>query len=159
MVIIGLTEIRVGTAAANGTMPGSLTKIGKVYKGTCRIEQDAPEVTEHFEENKSAPEVRKKDKKIPKIRFSLMDFDAQALADYVGGTNTSGTWGYDGSEVVANKSIKLVAEQGLDFEIPNADIEAVLNGEMTSKGILLIDFIVTPTAVSAGKPFRGVPKA
>ena len=60
VITIGLARIAVGTAAPNGTMPAELIKIGKVYKDTCKIAQDAAEVTEHFEEGKSAPEVRKK---------------------------------------------------------------------------------------------------
>ena len=42
---------------------------------------------QHFEEGKSAPEVRKKQKKIPKVTFSIMDADVQTLIDYIGGTN------------------------------------------------------------------------
>jgi len=57
---------------------------------------------------------------------------------------------------VANKSILVESEQGLNFEIPNADIEAVINADMSAKGIFLVDFTVTPMAVSAGKAIRGV---
>ena len=58
----------------------SMTKIGKTYKDTANINQDAADVTEHFEEGKSAPEVRKKSKKIPKVTFSLMNPDPTMLA-------------------------------------------------------------------------------
>ncbi len=159
MTIIGLKQVKVGVAALDGTMPENLAKIGKVYKDTIKITQDAADVTEHYEEGKSAPEVRKKSKKIPKITFSLMDCDMSALADYVGGeVDGNGKWGYDGDEVVANKAIFLEAEQGADFEIPNGDIEAVINADMSAKGIFLVDFTITPMAVTAGKAFRGVPK-
>ena len=91
-----------------------------------------------------------------------MDADAKMLAEYVGGTATSAagkeTWGYDGNEVVANKALLIETEQGLNFEIPNADIEAVINADMSAKGIFLVDFTVTPLAVTAGKALRGVPK-
>ena len=92
VITIGLAKIAVGTAAPNGTMPAELTKIGKVYKDSCKIAQDAAEVTEHFEEGKSAPEVRKKTKKVPKVTFSLMDCDPDALVKYIGGekVNTNG---------------------------------------------------------------------
>ena len=159
---IGLAQIKVGTAAANGTMPTSLTKIGKTYKDTCKMSQDAAEVTEHFEEGMAAPEYRKKTRKIPKLTFSIMDADAKMLAEYVGGTATGAagkeTWAYDGNEVVANKALLIETEQGLNFEIPNADIEAVINADMSAKGIFLVDFTVTPLAVTAGKALRGVPK-
>lgn len=161
LITLGLSQIKVGVAAANGMMPNALTKIGKTYKDTCKIAQDAAEVTEHYEEGKAAPEVRKKSKKIPVLTFSIMDADVQFLIDYIGGENV-GTeqapkWGYSGDEVVANKAVKVESEQGLDFEIPNGDIEAVINADMSAKGIFLVDFTVTPCAVTAGKPLRGVP--
>lgn len=163
LITLGLAQIKVGDAAPNGTMPTELTKIGKTYKDTAKIGQDAAEVTEHFEEGKSAPEVRKKQKKIPKLTFSMMDADVQALIDYIGGTNV-GTelapiWGFDGDEIVANKAIFVETEQGLNFEIPNGDIEAVINADMSAKGIFLVEFTVTPLAVTSGKAIRGVPKA
>jgi len=159
LITIGLKQVKVGAAAPNGTMPTLLTKIGKVYKDTIKMSQDAPDVTEHFEEGKAAPEVRNKFRKIQKVTFSLMDADAQVLADYVGGEVVAGKWMYDGNEAVANKAILLESEQGFDFEIPNADIEAVINADMSAKGIFLVDFTITPMAVTAGKAIRGVPKA
>ena len=163
LITLGLSQIKVGAAAANGTMPTQLTKIGKTYKDTCKIAQDAAEVTEHYEEGKAAPEVRKKSKKIPVLTFSIMDADVQFLIDYIGGENVGTTdapkWGYSGDEVVANKAVKVESEQGLDFEIPNGDIEAVINADMSAKGIFLVDFTVTPCAVTSGKAIRGVPHA
>lgn len=161
LITLGLSQIKVGTAAADGKMPAQLTKIGKTYKDTCKIAQNAAEVTEHYEEGKAAPEVRKKSKKIPVLTFSIMDADVQFLIDYIGGENV-GTpeapkWGYSGDEVVANKAVKVESEQGLDFEIPNGDIEAVINADMSAKGIFLVDFTVTPCAVTSGKAIRGVP--
>lgn len=166
LITLGLCQIKVGEAAPTGTMPSALTKIGKTYKDTAKIAQDSADVTEHFEEGKAAPEIRKKARKIPKLTFSLMDADAQMLADYVGGTcTTTGSgdavkksWAYDGDEVVANKALFVETEQGLDFEIPNGDIEAIINADMSAKGIFLVDFTVTPLAVEAGKALRGVPK-
>lgn len=163
LITLGLAEIKVGEAAPSGTMPAALKKIGKTYKDTCKIAQDAADVTEHFEEGKSAPEVRKKSRKIPTLTFSLMDADVQMLIDYIGGENVGSPeaprWGFDGDELVAEKSILVETEQGLNFEIPNADIEAVINADMSAKGIFLVEFTVTPLAVTAGKAIRGVPKS
>lgn len=163
LITIGLAEIKVGEASKAGTMPSNLAKIGKTYRDTCRIDQEASEVNEHFEEGKAAPEVRKKIRRIPVLTFSLMDADVETLVSYVGGANV-GTeedpkWGFDGDELVANRSILVESEMGLDFEIPNGDIEAVINADMSAKGIFLVDFTVTPLAVDAGKAIRGVPKA
>lgn len=162
LITLGLSEIQVGEASKTGTMPTALNKIGKTYKDTCKIAQDSADVTEHYEEGMAAPEVRKKSRKIPRLTFSIMDANVQDLVDYVGGENigteTEPKWGYDGNEVVANKAIYVKTEQGLDFEIPNGDIEAVINADMSAKGIFLVDFTVTPMAVDAGKALRGIPK-
>lgn len=160
-ITLGLCQILVADASAAGTMPAKadMTKIGKTYKDTANINQDAADVTEHFEEGKSAPEVRKKSKKIPKVTFSLMNPDPAMLAAYVGGeVDNSGNWGYDGDEVTANKAVYVETEQGLDFAIPNGDIEAVINGALSASGIVLVDFTVTPCAVTTGKAIRAVKK-
>lgn len=161
LITLGLCEIQVGAASTTGVMPGSLAKIGKTYKDTCKIAQDAADVAEHYEEGKAAPEVRKKSKKMPKLTFSIMDANVQDLIDYVGGENVGTSeapvWGFDGDEVVANKAILVKAEQGLNFEIPNGDIEAIINADMSAKGIFLVDFTVTPCAVSSGKAMRAKP--
>ena len=160
-ITLGLCQILVADASAAGTMPAkaSMTKIGKTYKDTANINQDAADVTEHFEEGKSAPEVRKTSKKIPKVTFSLMNPDPAMLAAYVGGeVDNNGDWGYDGDEVTANKAVYVETEQGLDFAIPNGDIEAVINGALSASGIVLVDFTVTPCAVTTGKAIRAVKK-
>lgn len=162
MVTLGLAEILVGTASEAGTMPeeSAMKKLGKTYKDSAKFNQEASEVTEHFEEGRAAPEVRKKSKKIPKLTFSIMDADIDALVKYVGGTkvNKSGSnktrWAFDGSEQVDNCAILVKTEQGLYFEMPNADIEAVVNADMSAKGIFLVEFTVTPLAVKDGKALR-----
>lgn len=162
MITLGLSEILVGQASPNGTMPqeAAMKKLGKTYKDTAKLSQETSEVTEHYEEGRAAPEVRKKSKKLPKITFSIMDADIDVLVAYVGGTkvNKSGTsktkWAFDGSEEVENRAILVKSEQGLFFEIPNADIEAVINADMSAKGIFLVEFTVTPLAVKDGKALR-----
>ena len=37
LITVGLAEIKVGAAASNGVMPTGMTKIGKVYKDSCKI--------------------------------------------------------------------------------------------------------------------------
>lgn len=161
-ITLGLVQVLVGDAAPNGTMPSGMVKIGKTYKDSAKITQDASDVTEHFEEGKSAPEIRNKQKKMPKVTFSIMDADVTTLINYIGGSNvgdvSSPKWGFNGSETVSNKAITLQTQQGLDFQIPNADIEAVINADMSEKGIFLVEFTVTPMAVTSGASIIAVPK-
>ena len=162
-ITIGLAQIMVGTAAPDGTMPGTLAKIGKVYKDTCKLNQATADVTEHFEEGNAAPVYRKKTKKIPVLTFSMVDPDPEVLAAYVGGTYTAeeagvsaAEWGFDGTEIVADAAIQVQTEQGLWFNIPNADIEANINAEFTAQGIFMVDFVVTPKSVTSGKAIVGI---
>ena len=162
MVTLGLSVILVGTAAPNGVMPAvsSMKKIGKAYKDTAKFGQEQSEATEHYEEGNAIPVVRKVTKKVPKFNFSIMDADIDTLVRYVGGTKTAKSssektkWAFDGTEIVENCSMLIQTEQGMYFEIPNAAIEAPLNADMSAKGIFLVDFVITPTAVSSGKALR-----
>lgn len=155
MITLGLSQIMVGVAAPGGTMPQTLAKLGKAYKDTCKLSQAQSEVTEHFEEGKSSPEVRNKQKKVPVLTFSVMDADVDALVKYIGGVNigTVGApkWGFDGSETVSNVAIQVQTEQGLWVDIPNADVEAVINADLSKKGLFLVEFTITPMAVTSGK--------
>lgn len=162
MITLGLDEILVGAAAPTGKMPTASTmkKIGKVYKDTARITQDASDATEHFEEGKAAPALRKKSKKIPRVEFAIMDPDIDVLVAYIGGTKvekSSGEktkWAFDGDEVVEPKSFLIKSQQGLYFEIPNGDIEATIDDDMSERGIFLVRFVVTPQLVTSGKAIR-----
>ena len=157
LITLGLSEIQVGAVDVTGVMPadGSMTKIGKTYKDTCKLAQATADVTEHFEEGMSAPEARKKSKKIPVLTFSLMDPDVNTLINYVGGENIGTAevpkWGFNGDEEVENKAIRVKSEQGLWVDVPNGDIEAVINSDFSAKGIFLVDFTVSPMSVPVGK--------
>lgn len=150
LITLGLSQIMVGTAATNGTMP-TVAKIGKTYEDTCKMTQASAEVTEHYEEGVAAPSVRNKKKRMPVLTFSIFDPDPALLAAYIGGSvnGTSGAWEFNG-EVVSNAAIQVQTEQGLWIDIPNGDVEAVINAEFSSKGLFRVDFSVTPLAVSAG---------
>jgi hypothetical protein len=159
MITLGLSQIEAGEASLIGAMPVTMIKVGKTYKDSCKLVQAPSDVTEHFEEGKAAAEVRRKSKKPPTLTFSIMDADPQLLADLVGGSITGGTtWGFDGTEVVANRAIRVKAEQGLWVDVPNADIHAVINAEYSEKGIFLLDVTVTPAAVTSRKPIFAYPK-
>lgn len=163
-ITLGLSQINVAEGRRDGTKPaaGELKKIGKTYKNTCKISQEKSEKTEHYEEGRIAPEVSKKTKKMPTLAFSIMDPDLTFLKDYLGGEITGEgddeEWGFEGTEIVENRYVEVIPEQGLIFTIPNGDIEATVNGDMSSQGIFLVDFVVTPQAVDVGKPIRAKKK-
>lgn len=148
VISLGLSEIQVGDIAADGGCATVFKKIGKTYQNTCKISQDSADVTEHYEEGQSAPEVRKKKKKVPVLAFSIMDPDTTFLEAYLGGTVTGdgddAEWGWEDTDENIEASIRVIPETGLVFTIPRADIEAVLNVDASSQGITLVDFTVTP---------------
>ena len=159
MITLGLSQIEAGDASTIGAMPVTMIKIGKTYKDSCKLVQASSDVTEHYEEGRSAAEVRRKSKKAPTLTFSLMDPDPQLLADLIGGEITGGnTWGFDGTEFVANRAIRVKSEQGMWIDIPNGDIEAVINSEFSEKGIFLVDVTVVPAAVTARKAMFAYPQ-
>lgn len=138
----------MGQIAADGGEATSYTKIGKTYQNTCKLQQETGDVTEHYEEGQAAPEVRKKKKKVPVLTFSIMDPDPTFLEAYLGGT-TTGTgddmeWSWSDTAEEIEASIRAIPEVGLVYTIPRGDIEAVLNADMSSQGINLVDFTVTP---------------
>lgn len=148
VISLGLSEIQVGQIGADGGEATSYSKIGKTYQNTCKLTQETADVTEHYEEGMSAPEVRKKKKKVPVLTFSIMDPDVSFLKAYLGGT-TSGTgddmeWSWSDTDEEIEASIRAIPEVGLVYTIPRGDIEAVLNADMSSQGINLVDFTVTP---------------
>lgn len=151
LITLGLSEIQVGTVDVNGDMPATMAKIAMTYKDTCKLTQAVSEVAEHYEEGKASPEARNKQKKMPILTFSVMNPDADIMSNYIGGSSTNGKWGFNGDEIVANKAIRVIPKKGLTIDIPNADIEAVINSDMSAKGIFLVDFTVTPMAVGSSK--------
>lgn len=148
LISLGLSEIQVGAIGTDGGEATSYSKIGKTYQNTCKLQQEKADVTEHYEEGQAAPEVRRKKKKVPVLTFSIMDPDVTFLKEYIGGTVTGtgdeAEWSWSDSDVDVEASIRVIPEVGLVYTIPRADIEAVLNADMSSQGINLVDFTVTP---------------
>ena len=91
------------------------------------------------------------------LTFSIMDPDVTFLLDYLGGTvageGDEAVWNWSDTDEDIEASIRAIPEVGLVYTIPRADIEAVLNADMSSQGINLVDFTVTPLKpTKAGVP-------
>lgn len=121
-------------------------KAGMTYKDTCKMTQDAAEVTQHYEEGKSFAAIQNKEKKSPKVEFSIMNPDTKFLADHMGGTynNTDKSWSFDGSEVVEPGEWEIITKKGMDFKIPKGDAEVTIDFDISEKGLLLVKFVITP---------------
>jgi len=153
---LGLSQVIVGEKQPDGAVidESLQEKIGMVYEGTCGLNQAESEVTEHKEEGAAAPAIVFTQKQPIILTFSLMNMDIDMMVKYIGGIKIPGVggkpdmWGFDGSETVDNYSIRILPKHGLAFYVPNAKIDAVVTGEMTSEGIFLVAFTITPLAVS-----------
>lgn len=162
-IIIGLQEVKVGTAAPDGSLTGltSATKLFKVYQNSCTISTDDPDITEFYEENKSVPEETIETKKSPVISLKVMDVSPENVKLLIGGdtVDTTGV-GFDGSEAVDNKLLHFVTLKGSDIIVPNAKIVGKLDGELSKKELMAIDVKIYPQAVSGtgNKPFVMKPK-
>lgn len=156
MIIQGCKQVSIGTAAANGTMPAQLAKIGKVYKDSFEIIQDKAEKTPHYEEGKLFAAATVFEGKSIGIKFELIA-DAVEILELIGGETTAGAWGINESIQFEN-AVKVETEQGMDITIPNAVGVATLIGKLTKKDLLRVAVEMDPQAVSAGKAFNIIPK-
>ena len=113
-ITLGLSEIQVGEIGSDGSEATTYKKIGKTYQNTCKLTQDSAEVTEHYEEGQSAPEVRKKKKKVPILTFSIMDPDPAFLSAYLGGTvegdGDEAVWSWGDTDVDIEASVRVIPE-------------------------------------------------
>lgn len=148
---LGLSEIQFNSS-----------KVGMVYKDTCKLTQDDPTVNEHFEEGKAYPAVTTREGKPPKLTFSIMNPDAQFLSTHLGGTYDAPTktWKFSGEEIPVSGEWDVITKKGMDFTIKKGDAVAKINFDVSDKSILLVDFTVTPTDPGDGsKPFEAKEKA
>lgn len=138
------------------------TKVGMVYKDTAKLNQDAADVTEFYEEGKSIPAVTTRQQKTPKLTFSIMNPDAQFLQTHLGGTYDAATktWSFDGTELPVDGKWEVMTKKGFDITIPKGQATARINFDISDKSILLVEFEVVPVDPgTAEKPFQVKEKA
>lgn len=152
---LGLDQVQFGKASPVGFMPEVMEKIGKVYQDTCKITQDAPDVTEHYEEGANTPFIRSVTKKPAKLSFSVVVEDMETLERLLGGRATAGEW-VDGGNLAANLAIRAISKQGQMIEMPNANISASFDWELSDKGVCKIAVEATPQDVATGRAFATV---
>lgn len=152
VITTGLFQIQVADIAVDGDAGTQFNKIGKVFEGTCKVSHDKADQTAFNQEGHASPEFVVKKRKMPTIEISLMLPSLQTFADYVGGTITGDgsttpfRFGMDGTEEIAEKTIKVVHKSGLTYLIPRADLEGVLADEASDTGQLLVNITITPLA-------------
>ncbi len=157
---IGLSKIEVGDIAQSGGMGENLEVLGYTYQDTCQMTQEDPETTDHYAEEVDDPVVSISRGGKTNFNFSIMNPSVTVLADLLGGKGTPGTgdtpdkWEAPDKIPTVEKSVRIIPEQGLKFDIPRMKLVSKINAEFSKKGILLIEVagtVMQPTDAAAKK--------
>jgi hypothetical protein len=160
MYTIGLSKIEIGDIANDGGMGKNLEILGETLEDTVKFEQEDPETTDFFCEEKDDPVLSISKAGKSTFTFSLMNPSLEVLQTLIGGKITPATTDENGNDVpekwsppsnmpIIEKSVKITPRQGLVFEIPRLKIIAKINGEFSKKGLLLVE--VNGTALQPTK--------
>lgn len=155
IVTLGLSKIEVGGIAADGGMGTTLSPLGLTYQDTCKMTQEDPETTEHYAEELDDPVVSVSRGGKINFAFSIMNADVDTLVTLLGGTkSTAGAWEAPAKLPVVEKSVRIIPEQGLKFEIPRMKLATKINAEFSKKGLFLLEVagtVLAPNSASAKK--------
>jgi hypothetical protein len=151
MYTIGLSSIEVGDVATDGGMGTTLAALGETYQNTCKFQQEDPETTDFYAEEYDDPVFSVSKAGKTTFTFSIMNPELATLKSVLGGTivpengGTPETWNAPSNMPIIEKSVRITPQQGIAFDIPRMKIVAKINGEISKKGLLLIE--VTGTAL------------
>lgn len=151
---LGLSEILFGEIAEDGGMGTSLAAIGYTKEDSCTFEQDDPEDTEFMAEEVEDPVyILSKAGKI-NFAFELMNPSLDVIKDLFGGDIADGKWNAPDKLVNCEKSVKLVSDQGYDFEIPRMKLTPKIVGGFSKTGMMTISIkgvVMQPTKSGVSK--------
>lgn len=149
---IGITSIKMGAVAGDGGMGTSLTAVPNIYKDSCELTQDDPEIVKIEAEEVDDPVEILETLGKRSLKFSIMDYTPATLARFLGGTATGTSpddeWAAPSTSPDIEQSIEIVTARNVKIEIVRAKITAKLNAKLTKQGVALIDIvaeILTPT--------------
>lgn len=149
LATMGLKKIYVTPASEDGkTMPnkGEAWKdLGDVYKDTCTLKDDDPEITEHKSET-SSKVITQVGETPTSVELSLMDPDLTLLALYFGGevkgSTKQRTWVRPKKIQYKEFAIWIQPEEGLFIGCANVRIIPKFEITYSSKGICLVPMTI-----------------
>lgn len=147
----GVKSLKVGGIDPVTGLPTGLESVGDVYKDTATWTEADGAVTNHYAEGKADPVVVITEQGEETFAFSLMNFNAQTLQKFLGGTVTSvvdepDVWNKPLQVVEIEKSVELETEDGSIFTIYRGKIMAKRNVTPTKTGLNLLEVMVRPLA-------------
>jgi len=144
---LGLSSIEISDIASDGGIGATFAPLGVTYKDSAELTSDEPEITEHYSEENDEPEETISKRGLTKIKWSIIDSDADTLVKILGGTATgtapNKVWSAPSSVVDIEKSIKITPKAGKAINIVRARLVAKINYKLSRTGILLIDIVAT----------------
>ncbi|MCH7400125.1 hypothetical protein MM236_19170 [Belliella sp. DSM 107340] len=132
---LGVFDPETGATSAYFEMP--------VYRDTFTMTEPEPAVTEHFQQGKINPRVRRVTPASIEISFQLMDTDADSLAAALGGTVTTvdgvKKWNAPKNRGEKLKALRITVEDDSVIEVPAFSHYVRPNFEITEANINLLD--------------------
>ncbi|MGB4774087.1 MAG: hypothetical protein WBP45_02850 [Daejeonella sp.] len=140
---IGLESIKLGEIPVDGTMSTVLAVLGLTYQDSADLVEGDAQSQEIFSEELDDPIEILETKGVKTLKWSIMDFTPDVLAEVLGGTVTGVSpdkvWDAPDETVNIERSVEIITKRGVKIEIPRAKISAKLNMPFRKRGILLVD--------------------
>lgn len=147
VISVGLEYIKFGDIAVDGGMGTTLAALGLTAENTCSMTSEDPQVTEFFSEENDSPEAEISRPGKTVLNFSIMDANADNLAQVFGGTvddtGTSDKWKAPATSPTIEQSIELKTKTGAVIQIPRASVRGKFNSNFSRQGVFLVDVVAT----------------
>lgn len=156
VVRYGCKKIELGTFSEVDGSTSAFAEI-PVYRDTFTMSESEPTVTEHFQQGRNNPRVRKATPSSVEIAFQVMDTDSAELVKHLGGTvtqvNMEDVWNAPKNRGEVVKALRITMEDDSVITVPAFSHYARPNLEITESSIHLIDI----TGIIRDTGFPAVP--
>lgn len=157
----GLDSVEFGDIATDGGVATTFGSLGLTFKDTFDILEADPTETDFFSEENDDPELSITTKGALTMKFQLMDYDAESIAELKGGSVASDIYSADSFTINIEKSVKVTPKQGFIFMIPRAKITAKFMGKLAKTELVTIEVtikVLSPKKAGT-KPYTMTPIA
>lgn len=146
----GVVSIAVGAIAVDGDAGTSLAALGLTKKGTAKMAQDDPTVTNIFAEEQDAPVDTISTQGNITFTWTIINPDTTTLVALYGGTASGSSpnkkWNMPASISPIEQTVKITPKKGMSVIFPRASVAAKLNGDFTNEDVFGIDVTITALA-------------
>jgi hypothetical protein len=140
--MFGLDAVEFGDIATDGGVATTFSALGLTFKDTFEILEADPTETDFFSEENDDPELSITTKGALTMKFQLMNFDAESIAELKGGSVASDIYSADSFTINIEKSVKVTPKEGFIFTIPRAKITAKFTGKLSKSELMNIEVMI-----------------